>query len=116
MNHHAPIRWSARRAAGVLLGLLGCALLGLGFSSAQARSPMWLAAEPQLQPNTLVKPPGISLEQATNIVRRQTGGRVLSAAPAGRGGQRGYDVRVLVDGKRVTTVFVDSQGNMRSRD
>jgi len=111
MKPHACIRW----AAGQLTGFLVCALLVLGFSSARAQPP-WVGAEPELQPQTLVKPPGISLEQATNIVRRQTGGRVLSAAPAGRGGQRGYEVRVLVDGKRVKTVFVDSQGNLRSRD
>lgn len=95
---------------------LSVGLLLLGFSVAHAQSPFRLAAETELKPHTLVEPPGISLEQATNIVRRQTGGRVLSAAPAGRGGNRGYEVRVLVDGKRVTTVFVDSRGNLRSRD
>jgi hypothetical protein len=41
---------------------------------------------------------------------------VLSATPAERGGQRGYEVRVLVDGKRVKSVFVDSEGRIRSRN
>ena len=114
-------RWSTRPpihgpAHGMVQRMAGClaiAVLALGCSAVQAQSPLWLAAEPDLKPHGLVEPPGISLEQATNIVRRQTGGRVLSAAPAGR---RGYEVRVLVDGKRVKTVFVDSRGNLRSRD
>lgn len=107
-----PADQMARR----VLAALSCVLLVLSFSAAHAQSPFRLAAEPELKPRTLVEPPGISLEQATNIVRRQTGGRVLSAAPSGRGGSRGYEVRVLVDGKRVKTVFVDSRGNLRSRD
>ena len=118
MSFHACTRW-LRRGASHLAAGIGCALLVFGLLSSgqsHAQSPFWLAAEPELKPNTLVKPPGISLEQATNIVRRQTGGGVLSAAPAGRGGQRGYEVRVLVDGKRVKKVFVDGQGNMRSRN
>jgi hypothetical protein len=97
----------------------GCLLaLALVFPQTPAHGapPFWAAAEPELRPNTLVKPPGVSLEQATNIVRRQTGGRVLSAAPSGRDGKRGYEVRVLLDGKRVTKVFVDDQGNLRSGD
>lgn len=104
-------RRSVRRMTERVAGLLAVLLI-LGVSAVHAKSPFRLAAESELKPHTLVEPPGISLEQATNIVRRQTGGRVLSAAPAGRG----YEVRVLVDGKRVKTVFVDSRGNLRSRD
>ena len=55
---------------------------------------------------------GISLEEATNIVRRAYGGRVLSATPATQNGKRGYKVRVLLDGGRVKTVFVDSNGSV----
>ena len=61
------------------------------------------------QPQQLVAPPAITLEQAADKVRRETGGRVLSAAPSKRAGQRGYDVRVLLDGKRVKKVFVDAR-------
>jgi uncharacterized membrane protein YkoI len=53
-------------------------------------------------------PAAISLEQAADKVRRETGGRVLSASPTEKGGKRGYDVRVLLDGKRVKKVFVDA--------
>jgi hypothetical protein len=107
---------NARACISSFAGCLLALMLVLPLTPAYGATPFWAAAEPQLRPHNLVKPPGVSLEQATNIVRRQTGGRVLSAAPAGRGGQRGYEVRVLVDGKRVTKVFVDDQGNMRSGD
>ena len=55
----------------------------------------------------------ISLEEATDIVRRAYGGRVLSASPASKNGKKGYQVRVLLDGGRVKTVFVDSSGSVR---
>ncbi len=55
----------------------------------------------------------ISLEEATEIVRRAYGGRVLSASPTTKNGKKGYQVRVLLDGGRVKTVFVDSSGSVR---
>jgi hypothetical protein len=65
--------------------------------------------ESQVKPNSLTTLQGISAEQATTIVRRETGGRVLSATPLD-GGKDGYKVRVLVDGGRVTTLHVSPQG------
>lgn len=77
-------------------------------------APDWRrGVQEALEPNTLVRPQGISVERCANIVRRETGGRVLSATPSERGGQRGCDVRVLVDGKRVRNVFVDGNGRVR---
>jgi hypothetical protein len=55
---------------------------------------------------------GISIEQASATARRETGGRVLQVKPVSRGGQRGYSVRVLIDGKRVKQYYVDSQGRI----
>ena len=70
----------------------------------------------QAQPNHYAAPVGgITLEQAADKVRRKTGGRVLSATPVEKGGRRGYNVRVLVDGKRVKQYYVDSEGRMSSR-
>lgn len=57
---------------------------------------------------------GISVEQAAAMVRRETGGRVLSAKPVKNNGERGYNVRVLIDGKRVKQYYVDSEGRMSS--
>jgi hypothetical protein len=64
-----------------------------------------------------MREPGISREQAAGMVQRRTGGRVLSTTPVQRGGGIvGYDVRVLVDGKRVKNVFVDERGAIRGAD
>lgn len=58
---------------------------------------------------------GISPARAAALVRSSYGGRVLSAAPASRGGSSGVVVRVLIDdGARVKTVFVDARGRMRA--
>jgi hypothetical protein len=82
-----------------------------------AAAPDWRrGVQEQLEPNSLVRPSSISLEEAANKVRRQTGGRVLSASPSERGGRDGYDIRVLVEGKRVKNYFVDGEGRIRSRD
>lgn len=115
---HAGPTGSRRRRAGGWYCLAGGVLALLVLTPAlAAAAPDWRRnAQEQLEPNNLVRPPGISLEQAANKVRRQTGGRVLSASPTERGGQRGYEVRVLVDGKRVKNYFVDSDGRVRSRD
>ncbi|HEX7034981.1 MAG TPA: PepSY domain-containing protein [Pseudomonadales bacterium] len=103
-----------RRAAVLGLALLSTLLV----AGPAAAAPDWRRAmQEQLEPHTLVENlPGISLEQAANKVRRETGGRVLSASPIDRGGQRGYEIRVLLDGKRVKSYFVDGQGRIRPRD
>lgn len=108
----------ARRLAGRLAPREAALLLVLAVmvppEPTLAASPDWRrGVQEQLEPNNLVRPPGITLEQAANEVRRETGGRVLSASPAERGGQRGYEVRVLLDGKRVKSYFVDGQGRIR---
>ncbi|MGI9325467.1 MAG: PepSY domain-containing protein [Pseudomonadales bacterium] len=101
------------------LALLLCAALGTTLSSHAA--PSWL--DPQLQPSTLapqsnlapVNPPGISIERAAKIAKRTTGGRVLSTSRKLRGGEPGVEVRLLINGSRVTKVFVDSEGEVRGR-
>ncbi len=63
----------------------------------------------------LVPQPGISLQEATAIARKHTGGKVLSANPRQRGSVMEYRVRMLVDGQRVVTLTVDSEGQIRNR-
>lgn len=69
---------------------------------------------------SLVEPsrsaPRLTQDEAALAVQQQTGGRVLSTVPGYRQGANGYEVRVLVDGKRVRTVFVDGQGNLYGAD
>ena len=73
-----------------------------------------LAAQ-QSQPNNLFsKPVGVSQEQAAHMVRRESGGRVLSVKPS-KGSDGGYHVRVLIDGKRVKQYYVDAEGRISSR-
>ena len=75
---------------------------------------MLAIAAPAQQPQSYnySKQGGISVEQAAAMVRRETGGRVLSANPVKNNGQRGYNIRVLIDGKRVKQYYVDDQGRM----
>ncbi|MEZ5551646.1 MAG: hypothetical protein R3E82_12205 [Pseudomonadales bacterium] len=90
------------------------ALIGLLLVLPMAFSPV-ARADQQAEPNYYSRPAGISLEQAADMVRRETGGRVLSASPVNKGGQRGYNIRVLVDEKRVKNYYVDSEGRVSSR-
>lgn len=53
-------------------------------------------------------------EKVVDIVRRETGGRVLSVTPL-EGGKYSYRIRLLLDGGRVTTVLVDSKGRIRKQ-
>jgi uncharacterized membrane protein YkoI len=55
---------------------------------------------------------GISIDKATAIARKHTGGRVLSATPKQRSNGTVYRVRMLVDGQRVVTVTVDQTGRV----
>lgn len=110
MKSRRPIKDSVRTAVAVLA-------LALMLPGPAAAAPDWRrGAQEQLEPNSFVRKPDITLEQAANMVRRRTGGRVLSASPSERGSQRGYDIRVLLDGKRVKSYFVDDQGRIRSGD
>jgi len=114
----ARVMMSRPRRAG-WPGILCILMLSLAAPSVLAAPPFFgmppTERQSLVQPQGLVQPPGLSAEQAAGVVHRYTGGRVLSTTPAQRGGADGYDVRVLVDGKRVRNVFVDQQGNIRNQ-
>ena len=59
--------------------------------------------------------PGVSIERATQIARKHTGGRVISATPRERSSGTEYRVRMLVDGERVVTVTVDARGRIKKK-
>src|SRR5262245_55313552 len=67
-------------------------------------------------PHMFAQAEGIGSGEAAERVRAMYGGRVISVTPANRRGTQGYTVRVLVDGGRVKTVFVDSRGSIRGSD
>ncbi len=106
-----PASW-AMPLAPVLMGVwLSVACVG----------PVWAAEKqtdlPSMKPSSarqsFAPAPGISLEQATSIARKHTGGRVLSASPRVRSQGTEYRVRMLVDGERVVTVTVDHRGRVQ---
>ena len=106
VNFGPVVRYTSRRVA-KLACLIAAALVVLPAISVPA------AAAPATQQSyNYTKSSGISVEQAAAMVRRETGGRVLSANPTKKNGQRGYDIRVLVDGKRIKQYYVDDQGRM----
>jgi len=98
-------RQRARRGLWWLLVSLACALPLPG-------SPPAYAQPSEQSYNYTTNQGGISVEQAAATVRRETGGRVLSANPVRKGGERGVEVRVLIDGKRVKQYYVDSEGRL----
>lgn len=106
-------RWRTAFPIACLLALV--IVLSLLSFPVQAASPFFNGQMPRPEPQSLVRPSGISMEQAAGMVQRETGGRVLSTTPVQRGGASGYEVRVLVDGKRVKNVFVDARGNIRGQ-
>ena len=57
----------------------------------------------------------VSLQQATVIARKLTGGRVLSANSQERGGRTEHRVRMLINGERVVTVTVDDEGHVKHK-
>jgi uncharacterized membrane protein YkoI len=51
---------------------------------------------------------GISLDAAVAKVRRETGGRILSAETVNQGGRRVHRIKVLTPDKRVRIINVDA--------
>jgi hypothetical protein len=91
--------------------LLGAAMLvGASAQAAEHRQPNGAAPG-----NSFAPAPGISIEKATAIARKHTGGRVLSATPKSRSNGTEYRVRMLVDGERVMTVVVDHKGRIKNK-
>lgn len=60
-------------------------------------------AQPPLNP----PPMALGADQAAEIARIQTGGRILDVRPAAASGQSTYEVRVLLNEGRVRRVVVD---------
>lgn len=88
----------------------------LGPSPATA-APDWLSQNLQaedLSRDGGVRTRGLSLDQAVSQVRRDTGGRVLSAETVQRDGRPVHRIKVLTPENRVRVFYVDA-GNRRSR-
>ena len=101
-----PIKSQPRHRRSLLLGALTmlavCGSAMAGWNEEQPSVAKSLAAQPLATPET-----------AAAIARQELGGRVLSVTVP-QGGERGYRVRLLLEGGRVTTVLVDPQGDVRT--
>ncbi len=82
--------------------LIATCLGVVSFSHAENTDPVFA--------QQLAQQSGLSMQEATAIVRRATRGRVVSASPTKNGG---YKVRVVLDGGRVKTYKVDRNGRMK---
>lgn len=51
----------------------------------------------------------INMGDAMELVQRHTGGRVIQAQPAVRGGREGYRIKVLTPRGEVRVMFVDAE-------
>jgi hypothetical protein len=115
----APLRRRAGRAAaaaGLILAISTGGAHAQPFWAAPALEPSGLAPQASLAPT----PPSgaaelMPVERAARIARRQSGGRVLSTSRVQRDGGPGVEVRLLINGSRVTTLFVDNDGAVRDR-
>lgn len=56
---------------------------------------------------------GISLNEAVQQVRQETGGRVLSADESSQGGRRVYRIKVLTPSGHVRVYVIDAQSGAR---
>lgn len=105
-----------RRLKAVVLSALLILVQGLFVSASYARGDLQ-DITPKSNSSNFFSPAagGVSLQKATAIVRKSTGGRVLSATTNHRSSGIEHRVRVLVDGERVITVTVGANGRIKGR-
>ncbi len=109
-------RDSKQRLKAVVLPALLILVQGLFVSVGHARDDL-KDLRPKSNSSHFFSPAagGVSLQKATALVRKSTGGRVLSATTNHRSSGIEHRVRVLVDGERVITVTVDANGRIKGR-
>ena len=117
MRHHQTTTQRPAWRGSHLLAALGLVTWMVMAPTAQAAEHRNGRSDLQQAPaaNGFAPAPGISIERATAIARKHTGGRVLSATPKQRSSGTEYRIRMLVDGERVTTVVVDQRGRIKNK-
>jgi len=95
------------------LAVLACA--GQNATAQQAvAQPAW--NEMFLAQNDQRPGPRITVADATALVQRQTGGRVLNAQEARQDGRDGYRIKVLTRSGEVRVFFVDAGNGAMQQD
>jgi uncharacterized membrane protein YkoI len=59
---------------------------------------------------TVAQASGMSLDQAAAMVRRQTGGRILSAETVRQNGRKVHRIKVLTRDNKVRIVLIEANG------
>ena len=97
----------------VLLAVLACAEQNATAQQAVAQ-PAWnemFLAQDNQRPG-----PRMTVADATELVQRQTGGRVLNAQEAHQDGRDGYRIKVLTRSGEVRVFFVDARNGAMQQD
>lgn len=77
-------------------------------------TPVAPAQATPTSPPVLLARGGVSLDQAVEQVRRQTGGRILDARTVGSGNRAQHRIKVLLPSGKVRIITVPAGGNGRS--
>ncbi len=87
-------------------------LLIAALSPALADAPRWSQGlrHPDMSESRGISVGGISLEQAVKRVRRDSGGRILSAQTVRQKGRRVHRIKVLTREGRVRVYTLDARG------
>lgn len=101
------IRRVASSRARLLAWVLCAGLAGAAATPAEAAEP-WLASAMDLLQGQ-GGAPVINLNDAASRAQNTFGGQVISISPAEQDGRRGWRVKILLDGGRVKTVFVEAR-------
>ena len=93
--------------------LLATTLLSMILAGTAFAEPRWMHAEnqsfiPKQERSHKQRPTSIDLEDAIAKVRRDTGGRVLSANTVRKNGRSVHRIKVLTDDQRVRIINVNA--------
>jgi uncharacterized membrane protein YkoI len=96
-----------------LLAIIALTLATALSPPAARAAPDWLTQNLRHEDNARdggVSGRGLSLDQAVSQVRRDTGGRVLSAETVRRDGRSVHRIKILTPENRVRVFYVDAGG------
>ena len=88
-------------------------LTAIIFTAMLAATPVTASASSRPD-RLLLARDGVSLDQAAEQVRRDTGGRILDARTVGRGNRAQHRIKVLLPSGKVRVINVPAGGNGRS--
>jgi uncharacterized membrane protein YkoI len=100
--------WRRRLAAALAVAV---ALGAAGAAAQPPRAAGW--SYRQVAERQQERRPRVTLEEAMERVRRQTGGRILSGRTVERDGRTVHRIKVLTPERKVRAIYVDAGGKAR---